>query len=57
MSNKPQKEEIDFEALINNMSSINSEDYWFKKISQFEEHDEHVYNAEKLNDQDKLQSH
>ena len=53
MSNTPPKEEIDFEALINNMSSINSEDYWFKKISQFEEHDETVPGADKLTNQDK----
>ncbi|SHH57499.1 hypothetical protein SAMN05720766_11556 [Fibrobacter sp. UWH9] len=35
-------EELDLDAIINNMSSINSEDYWFKKVSQFEEHDETV---------------
>lgn len=53
MSNETPKEEVDFEALINNMSSINSEDYWFKKISQFEEHDENVHGADKLTNQDK----
>lgn len=31
---------IDLEALVSNMSSINSEDYWFTKVSQIEEHDE-----------------
>lgn len=31
---------IDLDALIGNMSSINSEDYWFTKVSQIEEHDE-----------------
>lgn len=31
---------IDLDALVNNMSSINSEDYWFTKVSQIEEHDE-----------------
>ena len=31
---------IDLEALVGNMSSINSEDYWFTKVSQIEEHDE-----------------
>ena len=31
---------IDLNALIGNMSSINSEDYWFTKVSQIEEHDE-----------------
>ena len=31
---------IDLEALIGNMSSINSEDYWFTKVSKIEEHDE-----------------
>lgn len=39
-------EEIDLDAIINNMSSINSEDYWFKKVSQFEEHDETVPGAD-----------
>jgi hypothetical protein len=32
--------DIDLDALIGNMSSINSEDYWFTKVSQIEEHDE-----------------
>jgi hypothetical protein len=31
---------IDLDALVNNMSSINSEDYWFTKVSKIEEHDE-----------------
>ena len=31
---------IDLEALIGNMSSINSEDYWFTKVSKIEEHEE-----------------
>ncbi len=31
---------IDLDALIGNMSSINSEDYWFTKVFQIEEHDE-----------------
>ncbi|MBR3072682.1 hypothetical protein [Fibrobacter sp.] len=31
---------LDLDALIGNMSSINSEDYWFTKVSQIEEHDE-----------------
>jgi hypothetical protein len=31
---------LDLDQLIGNMSSINSEDYWFTKVSQFEEHDE-----------------
>jgi hypothetical protein len=31
---------IDLDALIGNMSSINSEDYWFTKVSKIEEHDE-----------------
>ncbi len=35
-----ENENLDLDAVINNMSSINSEDYWFKKVSQFEEHDE-----------------
>ena len=51
MTEEPKKEELDFEAFINNMSSINSEDYWFKKVSHFEEHDETVPGVEKLNDQ------
>lgn len=33
-------EELDLDAIINNMSSINSEDYWFTKVSNIEEHDE-----------------
>ena len=44
-------EEIDLDAIINNMSSINSEDYWFKKVSQFEEHDETVPGADQSNPQ------
>ncbi|MCQ2098114.1 MAG: hypothetical protein MJY87_09275 [Fibrobacter sp.] len=39
-------EELDLDAIINNMSSINSEDYWFKKVSKFEEHDETVPGAD-----------
>lgn len=35
-------EELDLDAIINNMSSINSEDYWFTKVSNIEEHDETV---------------
>ena len=31
---------LDLDALIGNMSSINSEDYWFTKVSKIEEHDE-----------------
>ena len=31
---------LDLDALIGNMSSINSEDYWFTKVSNIEEHDE-----------------
>ena len=31
---------IDLDALIGNMSSINSEDYWFTKVSKIEEHEE-----------------
>ncbi len=31
---------IDLDAIINNMSSVNSEDYWFTKVSKIEEHDE-----------------
>ena len=31
---------IDLDALVNNMSSINSEDYGFTKVSKIEEHDE-----------------
>lgn len=31
---------IDLDALMNNMSSINSEDYWFTKVGKIEEHDE-----------------
>jgi len=31
---------LDLDQLIGNMSSINSEDYWFTKVSQIEEHDE-----------------
>jgi hypothetical protein len=31
---------IDLDALVNNMSSINSEDYWFTKVGKIEEHDE-----------------
>lgn len=34
-----EKEELDLDAIINNMSSINSEDYWFTKVSNVEEHD------------------
>lgn len=44
-------EELDLDAIINNMSSINSEDYWFKKVSQFEEHDETVPGADQSNPQ------
>ncbi|WP_200778827.1 hypothetical protein [Fibrobacter sp. UWEL] len=40
MPNENNKEELDLEAIINNMSSINSEDYWFTKVSNIEEHDE-----------------
>ena len=29
---------LDLDALIGNMSSINSEDYWFTKVSKIEEH-------------------
>ena len=38
---------IDLDALVNNMSSINSEDYWFTKVSQIEEHDEKAPEAGK----------
>ena len=31
---------LDLDQLIGNMSSINSEDYWFTKVSKIEEHDE-----------------
>ena len=31
---------LDLDQLIGNMSSINSEDYWFTKVSNIEEHDE-----------------
>ena len=31
---------LDLDALIGNMSSINSEDYWFTKVSKIAEHDE-----------------
>ena len=33
---------LDLDALIGNMSSINSEDYWFTKVSKIEEHNETV---------------
>ncbi len=29
---------LDLDQLIGNMSSINSEDYWFTKVSKIEEH-------------------
>ncbi len=51
MTEEPKKEEMNFEAFINNMSSINSEDYWFKKVSHFEEHDETVPGADQSNPQ------
>ena len=31
--------QIDLDAIINNMSSVNSEDYWFTKVSKIDEHD------------------
>ncbi len=31
---------LDLDQLIDNMSSNNSEDYWFTKVSKIEEHDE-----------------
>ncbi|ADL25165.1 hypothetical protein FSU_0795 [Fibrobacter succinogenes subsp. succinogenes S85] len=31
---------LDLDQLIGNMSSINSEDYWFTKVSKIEEYDE-----------------
>ena len=31
---------LDLDQLIGNMSSINSEDYWFTKVSKIEKHDE-----------------
>jgi len=40
MPNENKDQELDLEAIINNMSSINSEDYWFTKVSNIEEHDE-----------------
>ncbi len=39
--------DIDLDALVGNMSSINSEDYWFTKVSQIEEHDEKAPEAGK----------
>ncbi|MCF0222275.1 MAG: hypothetical protein HUK19_08280 [Fibrobacter sp.] len=39
MADENKNEEIDLDAIINNMSSINSEDYWFTKVSKIEEHD------------------
>lgn len=46
MPNENENQELDLDAIINNMSSINSEDYWFKKVSQIEEHDETVPGAD-----------
>lgn len=33
MQNKEQNNDIDLDSILGNMSSINSEDYWFKKVS------------------------
>ena len=46
-------EEIDLDAIINNMSSINSEDYWFTKVSNIEDHDETVPGADQPGPQSK----
>ncbi|MCF0224322.1 MAG: hypothetical protein HUK20_08625 [Fibrobacter sp.] len=37
MAEENKTEEIDLDAIINDMSSINSEDYWFTKVSKIEE--------------------
>ena len=42
MQNENKNGEPDLDAIINSMSSINSEDYWFTKVSKIEEHDETV---------------